>query len=81
MKVIKISAIWCGSCILMNKKYQDLKNKYDLEMEELDYDMDDISIYNVGDKLPVLILADDISKRIIGEKSIEELSTFIEVNK
>ncbi len=80
MKLIRISAIWCGSCIIMKPKVDEIVKKYNLESVEYDYDFDDeVNNYNVGDKLPVFILQKDNEEkaRIIGEKTKEELEKFI----
>lgn len=81
MKIVRISSTWCVSCIIMNKLWKKLKDTYnDFEYVELDYDMDDIDEYNVGEILPVVIIyKDDIEvKRIIGEKSEKEFFMEIE---
>ena len=85
MKIVKISAIWCGGCLVMSKAWENLKKNYaNIEFIELDYDMDEEEVknYNVGDMLPVFIFyKDDIEvKRINGEvkenilfEAVEEL--------
>lgn len=81
MKFVRISSTWCVSCIIMNKLWKKLKEIYsDFEYVELDYDMDDIDEYNVGEILPVLIIyKNNIEvKRIIGEKSEKEFFKEIE---
>ena len=81
MKFVRISSTWCVSCIIMNKLWKKLKEKYsDFEYVELDYDMDDVEEYNVGDILPVLIIYKENTevKRIIGEKSEKEFFMEIE---
>ncbi len=73
MKLVRISSTWCVSCIVMNKSWNKLKEQYpDFEYFEYDYDIDDISKYNVGNILPVIIVYKDNNevKRIIGEKDI-----------
>ncbi len=79
MKIIKISAIWCPACIITNNAFNKLKNEYSFELEELDYDMDDIEEYNVGDVLPVLIFIKDNKEvdRLIGEKNYKEIEEVI----
>ena len=79
MKIIKISAIWCPACIITNNAFNKLKNEYSFELEELDYDMDDIEEYNVGDVLPVLIFMKDNKDvdRLIGEKNYKEIEEVI----
>ena len=77
-----ISAVWCPSCLILNKHLKKLKENYDIEITKLDYDFDDIEKYNVGDKLPVIILKDKNDneiKRLIGEKSYQEIIDFLEV--
>ena len=72
MKLIRISAIWCPACLIMRPRINDILKDYpDIESIEYDYDIDDISNFNVGDILPVFILQDENREvlRIIGEKS------------
>lgn len=86
-ELLVISAVWCPSCLVLNKHLKKLSNEgLDIEIRKLDYDLDedDVLEYNVGDKLPVLILRNSNSKeigRLIGEKSYEEILKFIkEIN-
>lgn len=76
-KIIVISAVWCPSCLILKKHLKKLKQEYsDIEIETLDYDFDEEEVkkYNVGDKLPVII-SDDA--RLVGEKSYDEILTFL----
>jgi thiol-disulfide isomerase/thioredoxin len=80
--IIVISAVWCPSCLILNKHLKKIKENYNIEITKLDYDFDDIEEYNVGDKLPVIILKDKNNneiKRLIGEKSYQEIVDFLEV--
>ena len=74
-EIIVISAVWCPSCLILKKELKKLHEEYNLEFRTLDYDLDEdeVSKYNVGDKLPVIIYDD---KRLIGEKTYEELVNF-----
>ena len=83
MKIVKISAIWCGGCLVMNKVWENIKKNYpEIEFVTLDYDMDEEEVqkYNVGDILPVLIFyKDDIEvRRIDGEIKESALIDIIE---
>lgn len=81
MKIIRISAMWCSSCIVTYNDFNKLKDVYNCEFIELDYDMDDIEKYNVGDILPVIIVLDDNNEeraRIIGEKKFNEIKDIID---
>ncbi len=82
MKVIKITAIWCTSCIIMNKVWKEIQEKYNFDTisYDLDMDEDEVEKYDVGDKLPVFIFQDDNNNelfRIIGEKKIEEMEKIL----
>lgn len=81
MKFVRISSTWCVSCIIMNKLWKKLKETYpSFEYVELDYDMDEIDEYNVGEILPALIIYKENTevKRIIGEKSEKEFFKEVE---
>lgn len=80
IKIIKINSLGCPSCILMNSVFNKLKDKYSFEVEELDYDFDDIDKYNIGKILPVFIFYEnDIEiNRLCGEHKIEEFISILE---
>lgn len=79
MKLIRISSLWCTSCIVTKKDWDQIKEKY--EYEEYDYDMDEeiVKKYNVGDILPVIIVLKDNKEinRIIGEKNKKEIEEIL----
>lgn len=82
MKLIKISSVWCPSCLIMNPRYMEITEKYNLECKEYDYDMDTdiVEKYKVGNLLPVVIVLNNDCEitRIIGEKSKKELIKIFE---
>ena len=82
MKIVKISAIWCGGCLVMNKVWKKLKENFDYEFVEYDYDMDEEEVqkFSPGEVLPVFIFFNDDKevKRITGEMSYEEMEKIIE---
>ena len=83
MKVLKFSAIWCPSCLIMNNVINKIKEEYELEITNYDYDMDEeiVKKFDIGNVLPVLIFVDEKGheiKRVIGEKSKKELEKIIE---
>ena len=84
MKVIKITASWCPSCLIMNGMIDDIINKYNVSMISYDFDLDqdEVSKYNVGTILPVLIKLDDEENeisRIVGEHKEKEIIELREV--
>lgn len=86
MKLVKISAMWCMSCIIMNNLLDDVLSKYNVlfDIEDIDYDMDSslVSLYDVGSVLPVYILMDSSLEvaRLVGEVSESRLISFLKDN-
>lgn len=85
MKIVKIGAMWCPGCIIMQKVWNKLSENYELDITSLDLDMDseEVEKYNVGNTLPVIIFYKDNEeyKRLVGEKSYEEVESVIkEIN-
>lgn len=79
MKIIKIGALWCPGCLIVNNSLKKVLQIYNnLEIIEYDYDFneDEVSKYNVGKILPVLIFVDENNNeisRLIGERSFDEI--------
>lgn len=77
MKLIKIGAIWCSGCLVMNKVWKKLIKEYNFSYETFDIDMDEDEVekYNVGEKLPVFIVMENDKeiKRFIGEYSYSDM--------
>ena len=81
MEVIKITAIWCSACLIMNKVWNKILEKMDIETISLDVDLDEdlVSKYEINDVLPVFIFIknDKEIMRLVGEHSEEELLKII----
>ena len=41
MRVVKINAVWCSGCLVMNKVWKKVNEKFLFDTIELDYDMDE----------------------------------------
>ena len=83
MKLIKINAIWCSACLVMNKRIEKLQKEKNIEVINIDYDLDNEEAlsYNPGNILPVLIFTDDDNnelKRLTGEIDYKELLEVID---
>lgn len=83
MKIIKIGAMWCPACLIMNKKLKEIDDKYSIEIINYDYDLDEdvVTKYNVGEVLPELIFLDDNNNefnRLTGEQDINNIIKIIE---
>ena len=79
MRIVKIGSMTCTSCIIMNNVMNKIKDNYDIEIQNIDYDFDDIGEYNVGKILPVIIFYDGNKeiKRLEGEHSYSEIERII----
>lgn len=83
MKIIKIGAMWCPACLIMNKRLKEIEDKYSVEVVNYDYDLDEeiVNKYNVGEVLPELIFLDNNDNelnRLIGEQDINNIIKIIE---
>ena len=76
MEVIRISAIWCSSCLVMKSRFNEVASELNIKVIDYDYDIDDdmVDKYNVSDILPVYIKGD---KRLVGEHTKEEIRKFL----
>jgi len=76
MKLIKIGAIWCSGCLVMNNVISKVLKNYTIDYLEYDLDMDEekVSKYQVGDVLPVFLVFDQEKEisRFEGEYSYDE---------
>ena len=80
MKLVVISAMWCGSCIKMKNILKDILKDEELNITNYDIDFDEeVKKYNVGDILPVIIFEKDNKDidRLVGEKKKEEILNLI----
>lgn len=82
MRVVKIGAVWCNGCLVMNNVWNKVLKNKDIDTKALDIDMDEEEVkdYNIGDTLPVFIFysGDKEVKRVIGEVSYDEMIKVIE---
>ena len=76
MKIVKIGAVWCGGCLIMNKVWNKTIKNYSFDYIDLDLDMDEeeAKLYNPGDKLPIFIVIDQDREieRFVGEYSYDD---------
>ena len=81
MKVVKINAIWCSGCLIMNNVWNKILKNYNIETITLDYDVDEEEVkkYDVGNILPVFIFYDGDKevKRVVGELSYNEMKKVV----
>ena len=80
MKIVKITSLGCPSCIIMNKVFNQIKEEYSFELEEYDFDFDDIEKFKAGNIMPVYIFYRNNIEigRLCGEHKKEEFIKIIE---
>lgn len=84
MKIVKIGATWCGSCLSMKKAYAEIEEMYkDIEFVNLDLDFDAEKVKNYGPSnvIPALIFIKDDKEvgRLVGDSTKEEIIHYIEL--
>lgn len=82
MRVVKINAVWCSGCLVMNNVWKKILNVHPIETISLDYDMDEEEVlkYSPGNILPIFIFySNDVEvKRVVGEVTYEEMLSVVE---
>ena len=84
MKILKFNAIWCSACLVMKPIIKEIKELYnDITIIDYDYDIDEdeVTKWNVGTIIPVMIFVDEEGNeitRLNGEKSKKEIIDIIE---
>lgn len=81
MKIIKVGALWCPACLITNNELNKIKESYNIEVIEYDYDFDEEKVkeLNIGTILPELIFIKDDKEidRLIGEKRFKDIEGVI----
>lgn len=77
MKVKVLTAAWCHACLLMKKRIKEFQKTHDIAFEFIDIDFDEEKCkgLEIGKVLPVYFVFenDQLIKRFVGEKSLDEL--------
>lgn len=81
-ELIIISAMWCPSCLLLNKTKKKIEKDFPtIKIKTLDYDLDEKEVKNYlpGDILPIMIMTKNKKelKRLIGEHTYTEIKEFL----
>lgn len=83
MKILIFGAVWCPGCLVMEKIWIEIKEKYpNIELINYDTEENDPIFYkhNIGDKIPVIIFVDQNNnevERLTGEKTLKEIEEVI----
>ena len=80
MKIVKIDSIACMSCIIMNNVFNEVKQRYDFDLLEYDFDEDYevVEKYNVK-TLPAYIFFKNEKEinRLVGEHKKKEFEDIL----
>ena len=84
MKVLKIGAVWCNSCLVMKPRWEEIEKKHEwLETQYFEYDdsTEIIEKYSIeSEKLPVFIFLDKKGnelERHSGELSVDKIEEIL----
>ena len=81
MKIIKITSLWCPSCLIVNETLNELKDQIEITNLDYDYDSEEVKKHNPGKILPVLIFVDKDNNeldRLIGEQEKNKIIEIVE---
>lgn len=80
MRIIRIGAVWCSSCLIMKSRFNNLATDENIEIIDYDFDeaTDIMKKYNVNTDILPIYIREDNKKIIIGEKNKKEILEFIE---
>lgn len=77
-KVMRFTASWCGPCKMLEKTLQDVHLGVPIEVVDIDSNPALATEFNVRG-VPTLVLVEDNKekKRIVGNKSKQEIEAFV----
>lgn len=77
MKIKIVTAAWCHACLLMKKRIKEFQKTHDIPFEfiDLDFESEKLIGLEIGKVLPVYFIFQDdqLIKRFVGEKTVDEL--------
>ena len=77
-KVIRFTASWCGPCKMLAKTLEGVETNIPIEVIDIDENVDLANEFSIR-SVPTLVMMEDnmVTKRIVGNKTIQELEAFI----
>jgi len=77
-KILRFTASWCGPCKMLAKTLERIETNIPIEVIDIDVHPEIATEYGIR-SVPTLVMVEDnvASKRIIGNKTIQELEAFI----
>jgi thioredoxin 1 len=77
-KVVRFTASWCGPCKMLAKTLEEVKTNVPVEVIDIDAQPDIAAEFGIR-SVPTLVMMEDnaVTKRIVGNKTKQELEAFI----
>jgi len=77
-KILKFEADWCVSCKSLSKVLEQIETNIPIEVIDIDVNPEIATEFGIR-SVPTLVLMEDnmASKRLVGNKTIQELEAFI----
>lgn len=77
-KVLRFTASWCGPCKMLAKTLEEVETNIPIEVIDIDVNPEIATEFGIR-SVPTLVLMEDnmASKRLVGNKTIQELEAFI----
>jgi thioredoxin 1 len=77
-KVVRFTASWCGPCKMLAKTLEEVDSKLPIEVVDIDVHPEIAAEFGIRSVPTLVIVEDNIpSKRIVGNKTKQELEAFI----
>lgn len=77
-KVLRFTASWCGPCKMLAKTLEEVETNVPIEVIDIDVNPEIATEFGIRSVPTLVIVEDNIpSKRIVGNKTKQELEAFI----
>jgi len=77
-KIVRFTASWCGPCKMLAKTLEEVDSKLPIEVVDIDIHPEIAAEFGIRSVPTLVIVEDNIpSKRIVGNKTKQELEAFI----
>ena len=77
-KIVRFTASWCGPCKMLAKTLDEIEIKLPIEVVDIDIHPEVAAEFGIRSVPTMVIVEDNIpSKRIVGNKTKQEIEAFI----
>jgi len=77
-KIVRFTASWCGPCKMLEKTLEQIDTDIPIEVIDIDIHPEIATEYGIRG-VPTLVMMEDnmATKRLVGNKTIQEIEAFI----